>query len=59
MMDKIQAILFLTRVFFFVIIKIIRGKTWNTLIADLEEEQGRVRYTYTREAKYYILRADP
>jgi|APFre7841882654_1041346.scaffolds.fasta_scaffold1394223_1 hypothetical protein len=54
-MNKIGAILFLIKAVTHIAYRIIRGRTWNMIVVDLEEQKGRLQLTYRRGLHDYEL----
>jgi hypothetical protein len=55
-MHKIRAAIFLVKVFFYIIWRILISRKWNMLIADIEEPDGnRTQLTYRITNGNYVL----
>ena len=54
-MKKIIAILFLIKCVCYISLRIIKGKTWNSIDVSLEEDDGRIFYNYRRSCESYDL----
>ena len=48
MKDKLVALAFLVKCFFYISSRIVRGRTWNMLTVDLENPEGRQAIRYRR-----------
>jgi len=59
-MKKFSAIVFLWCCCFYISWRLLRGRRWNSIAADLEEVDGkRVQLTYMRTTTHYMLKEFP
>jgi len=54
-MEKLRAISFLLKCVGYIGWRILRGRSWNILTANLEDVDGRRNLHYMRTAKKYVL----